>query len=107
LATQGAALDQLLALTTLATPNGETTMDPNTTGSAAFAGWPIERIVPALAAGVTGTGLILGELHTPQWRLLSAFAAANLALYAAVGWCPASALLTKAGVPSIRRPRNG
>ncbi|WP_377451350.1 YgaP-like transmembrane domain [Rhodococcoides fascians] len=81
--------------------------DPNTTRSSAFAGWPIERIVPALAAGVTATGLALGELHAPQWRLLSAFAAANLALYAAVGWCPASALLTKAGVPSIRQPRIG
>ena len=82
-------------------------IDPNTTHSAAFAGWPIERIVPALAAGVTATGLILGELHAPQWRLLSAFAAANLALYAAAGWCPASALLTRAGVPSLRHSRNG
>lgn len=82
-------------------------IDPNTTYSAAFAARPIERIVPALAAGVTATGLALGELHAPQWRLLSAFAAANLALYAAAGWCPASALLTRMGVPRLRSPQHG
>ena len=53
--------------------------DPNIAHSGTSAGWPIERIVPALAAGVTATGLTLGELHAPRWRLLSAFAAANLA----------------------------
>ncbi|KZF11422.1 hypothetical protein A2J03_20000 [Rhodococcus sp. EPR-157] len=81
--------------------------DASTTYPSRFAGWPIERIVPALAAAVTATGLALGELHAPQWRLLSAFVAANLALYAAAGWCPASALLTRVGVPSLRDPRNG
>ena len=74
--------------------------DP-TTHSAAFAGWPIERIVPALAAGVTATGLILGELHAPQWRLLSAFAAANLALYAAAGWCPAGRAAASSGREAV------
>ncbi len=72
-----------------------------------FSGWPIERTVPALAAAVVATGLVLGETSSPRWRFLSAFAAANLGLYAAVGWCPASLLLVKAGVPSLRDARNG
>lgn len=72
----------------------------------AFEGWPIERTVPALASVVTAAGLVLGEVASPRWRLLSAFAATNLALYAAVGWCPASILLAKIGAPSLRPPRN-
>lgn len=73
---------------------------PLTTG---FTGWPVERLVPALAALVVGVGLLLGEIHSPYWRLLSAFAAANLALYAAVGWCPASLLMHRIGIHSLRR----
>ena len=73
---------------------------PLTTG---FTGWPVERLVPALAALVVGGGLLLGETRSSYWRLLSAFAAANLALYAAVGWCPASLLMQRIGVRSLRR----
>ncbi|MBJ8341294.1 DUF2892 domain-containing protein [Antrihabitans sp. YC3-6] len=72
---------------------------PLTTG---FSGWPVERLVPALAALVVGIGLLLGEILSPYWRLLSAFAAANLALYAAVGWCPASLVMRRLGVRSLR-----
>ena len=55
-----------------------------------FEGWPVERLVPAAAATVVSVGLVLGETRSPYWRLLSAFTAANLALYATAGWCPAS-----------------
>ncbi|MBJ8340849.1 DUF2892 domain-containing protein [Antrihabitans sp. YC3-6] len=81
--------------------------DARTTCPSRFTWWPIERIVPALAAAVTATAQLSGKLHAPQWRPLSGFAAANLALYAAAGWCPASALLTGVGVPSLRHPENG
>ena len=75
-----------------------------TSPTTGFKGWPVERIVPALAALVVSAGLLLGEIHSPYWRLLSAFAAANLALYAAAGWCPASLLMQRAGVRSLRCP---
>lgn len=67
-----------------------------------FRGWPIERLVPVLVAGVIGAGLALGETHSNRWRLLSAFAAANLALYGTAGWCPSSALMQRLGVTSLR-----
>ncbi len=37
-------------------------LTPLTTG---FTGWPVERLVPALAALVVGVGLLLGEIHSP------------------------------------------
>ncbi|MBY6709196.1 DUF2892 domain-containing protein [Rhodococcus sp. BP-241] len=74
---------------------------------AGFTGWPIERSVPALAGIVVAAGLVLGETVSPYWRLLSAFAAANLALYAAVGWCPASLLLRRIGARSLRAADRG
>lgn len=67
-----------------------------------FHGWPIERLVPVLGGAVVTTGLVLGEIHSPRWRLLAGFAAANLALYGTVGWCPASLALHRLGVPSLR-----
>ncbi len=75
-----------------------------TSPTTGFKGWPVERLVPALAALVVSAGLILGEVHSPYWRLVSAFAAAILALYATAGWCPASLLMRRAGVRSLRCP---
>lgn len=68
-----------------------------------FQGWPVERLVPAAAATVVSVGLVLGETRSPYWRLLSAFTAANLALYATAGWCPASLAMHRLGALSLRR----
>lgn len=62
-------------------------------------GWTIERIVPLLGGSVVGASLLLGRKHSSAWRGLTAFASANLVLYGLVGWCPASLILQKLGVP--------
>lgn len=51
-----------------------------------------------MAGGVVIGTLALGRLHTPRWRLMTAFVGANLVLNAAVGWCPSSLVLHKLGV---------
>ena len=68
-------------------------------------GWSVERAVP-LAAGVVVLGsLALGRTLSPKWRGLTAFAGANLVMYASVGWCPASLAFEGLGLPrrGVRR----
>lgn len=61
-------------------------------------GWSIERIVSLMAGIVVLATLILGRQHSDRWRLLTGFVGANLALNAAVGWCPMSVVLHRLGV---------
>jgi hypothetical protein len=37
---------------------------------------------------------------SPWWTILTFFVAAKLLFYSAVGWCPASLLMRKAGLPT-------
>ncbi|MHB8294722.1 MAG: YgaP family membrane protein [Acidimicrobiales bacterium] len=64
-------------------------------------GWPLERVLGAIAGGVVLSTLALGRAHSPRWRVMTAFVGANLVLNAAVGWCPASLVLHKLGVKSM------
>ena len=61
-------------------------------------GWSLERVVPLLAGTMVLTTLSLARQHHPRWRILTGFVGANLILDAAVGWCPASAVLHRMGV---------
>ncbi|WP_334137835.1 DUF2892 domain-containing protein [Corynebacterium variabile] len=58
----------------------------------------VDRIVPAVASTVLFISIALVALVSPWWLFLTGFVAANLALYSAVGWCPASLLLTATGI---------
>lgn len=62
--------------------------------------WTIERIVPLLAGVLIVTGTALAAAISPWWLLLTALVGANLLLYSAVGWCPASLLMARLGVPT-------
>ncbi|MDT2009082.1 DUF2892 domain-containing protein [Rhodococcus opacus] len=62
-------------------------------------GWTIDRIVPLLAGTVVLTNIALTLASASWWLLLTGFVAASLLLHSAVGWCPASLLLHRLGVP--------
>ena len=60
------------------------------------AGWPLERILFALAGTVTLSSALLALLVSPWFALLAAFAGVNQWLYVLVGACPASIVLSRA-----------
>ncbi len=62
------------------------------------AGWTIERIVPALAGVMVIVSSLLALTVSDWWLALTLFAGANLLLYSAVGWCPATLALRALGV---------
>ena len=58
-------------------------------------GWPLERVLFALAGTVTLLSAALAALISPWFLLLTAFVGVNQWLYVAAGACPASLLLTR------------
>lgn len=62
-------------------------------------GWSVERAVPLMAGSVVLASLALGRGVSPKWRGLTAFAGGNLIMYSALGWCPVSLALERAGLP--------
>lgn len=76
-------------------------------GSLRPVGWPLERMLHLMAGTVILSTLALGRLHCPRWRILTGFVGANLLLDVTVGWCPASLLLRRLGVPTaVERAMN-
>jgi hypothetical protein len=62
-------------------------------GSCRSAGWPLERVLFALAGSVTLISVLLAVVVSPWFLLLTAFVGINQWLYVLVGACPASLLL--------------
>ncbi len=60
------------------------------------AGWPVERVLFALAGTVTLLSALLTVVVSPWFALLTAFVSASQWLYVAVGACPASLVLSRA-----------
>lgn len=60
--------------------------------------WPLERVLFALAGTMVGLSVLLTVTVSHWFLLLTLFVAANLWLYVAVGACPASLVLRRAGV---------
>ena len=58
-------------------------------------GWPLERILFALAGTVTLLSALLAALVSPWFLLLTAFVGLNQWLYVVVGACPASLVLER------------
>lgn len=71
-------------------PNRTDTREPRLT---------VERMVPALAGVMVTISVILVLTVSPWWTVLTLFVAANLLLYSVAGWCPASLLMAKVGLP--------
>ncbi len=58
-------------------------------------GWPLERVLFAMAGTVTLLGALLSAIVTPWFLLLVAFAGVNQWLFVLFGDCPASLILTR------------
>lgn len=58
-----------------------------------WAGWPLERILFALAGTVVGLSALLSALLSPWFLLLTGFVSLNLLAFAGVGNCGASLIL--------------
>lgn len=64
-----------------------------------MSGWPLERVLFALAGSVTLLSALLAALVTPWFLLLTAFVGVSQWLYVSFGHCPASLVLERvAGV---------
>ena len=61
-------------------------------------GWPLERVLFALAGTVTLLGAALAAVISPWFLLLIAFVGVNQWLYVRFGNCPASLVLGRFGV---------
>ncbi|PBC40104.1 DUF2892 domain-containing protein [Rhodococcus sp. ACS1] len=66
--------------------------------------WTVERVVPLLAGVMVLASIAPTLAFSSWWLLLTAFVGANLLLFGAVGWCPASLLLHRLGVPRLAAP---
>ncbi|BAD60750.1 DUF2892 domain-containing protein [Nocardia farcinica] len=62
--------------------------------------WTIDRVVPLLAGTLILLSAALAATLSPWWLILTALVGANLLLYSALGWCPASLLMARLGLPA-------
>jgi hypothetical protein len=58
-------------------------------------GWPLERVLFALAGTVTLVSVLLVATVSAWFLVLTAFVGVNQWLYVAVGACPASLVLSR------------
>nr|WP_280495328.1 DUF2892 domain-containing protein [Nocardia asiatica] len=56
--------------------------------------------VPLPAGTFVLISVLLGAMFSPWWLIFTGLVGANLLLYSAVGWCPATLLLRRLGVPA-------
>jgi len=59
-------------------------------------GWPLERVLFAMAGTVTLLSALLAAVVSPWFLLLTAFVGVNQWLYVLLGACPASVVLGRA-----------
>ena len=60
------------------------------------AGWPLERVLFAMAGTVTLLSALLAATVSPWFLLLAVFVGVNQWLYVVFGACPASLVLSRA-----------
>lgn len=75
-----------------------TTREPATPGcttASSDTGWPLERVLFALAGTMTLLSALLAAVVSPWFLLLTAFVGVNQWLYVTVGNCPASLVLRR------------
>jgi hypothetical protein len=65
------------------------------TACRSWSGWPLERVLFALAGTMTLLSALLAAIVSPWFLLLTAFVGANQWLYVTLGDCPASLLLRR------------
>jgi hypothetical protein len=71
-------------------------------------GWPLERVLFALAGSMTLLSAALSALVSPWFLLLTALVGVNQWLFVLFGACPASLILRRLfSLPSVIYPRPG
>ena len=76
--------------------------------SCARPGWPLERVLFALAGTVTLISALLAAAISPWFLLLTAFVGVNQWLYVVAGACPASLVLSRLfALRSVVYPKEG
>lgn len=65
------------------------------TRTCATAGWPLERVLFAMAGTVTLLSVLLAAVVSPWFLVLTAFVGVSQWLYVLLGACPASLVLTR------------
>ena len=68
-------------------------MSPIRRNACAPVGWPLERVLFALAGSVTLASALLAALVSPWFLLLTAFVGVNQWLYVVLAACPASLVI--------------
>lgn len=63
--------------------------------------WDTERVLEALAAGFTLTGMLLGSSVNRKWYALPAVVSAFLLQHALQGWCPPLPVIRALGVRTV------
>jgi fatty acid desaturase len=58
----------------------------------------IDRAVLAFAGLIVLAGLVLAQIYSPWWLLLTAFAGANMFQAAFTGFCPAAIIFKTLGI---------
>ncbi|MDE1938376.1 MAG: DUF2892 domain-containing protein [Alphaproteobacteria bacterium] len=58
----------------------------------------VDRAVLFFAGLVVLAGLVLAQLYSPWWLLLSAFAGLNMIQASVTGFCPAAIVFRKLGI---------
>jgi hypothetical protein len=58
-------------------------------------GWPLERVLFALAGSMTLLSVLLAVIVSPWFLLLTLFVGLNQWLFVSAGWCPASLMLER------------
>ena len=61
--------------------------------------WTVNRLTSVLAGSFTLFSLGMGRFHHRRWRLMTVLIGSNLILQGVAGWCPASLLMRRFGVP--------
>jgi len=79
-------------MSTTTSPSPSTT--PTAPCAAAPRGWPLERVLFALAGTMTLLSALLAAIVSPWFLLLTAFVGINQWLYVTFGACPASLVLS-------------
>ena len=80
-------------------------MTNDTSCSTDSRGWPLERVLFAMAGTVTLLGALLAATVSPWFLLLTAFVGVNQWLYVAFGACGASLILKRfLGLRSVLYP---
>jgi Protein of unknown function (DUF2892) len=60
--------------------------------------WHMERVIRLIAGGMILFSLILSQLFSPYWLILTALVGVNLTILAFTGFCPMTVLLHWLGV---------